>query len=112
MMFLTLLPATSQVHQTWVARYNGPGNAIDIGVSAHVDGNGYVSTVSSSNGGTPTGLDICVIKYDGSGNQLWVARYEGPGASNDIPRESLLDAAGNSYVTGGTSTDSATLKFN
>ncbi len=44
--------------------------------------------------------DYCTIKYDKSGNQLWVARYNGPGNYHDHPNTIALDPFGNVYVTG------------
>ena len=54
---------------------------------------------------------------DGAGSEIWVRRYNGPGAGADWATSIAVDAAGNSYVTGasfGTSTtkyDFATLSY-
>lgn len=85
--------------QQWVARYNGPGNGFDAGWRLALDtlGNIYVVGMSTGSG---TGYDFAVIKYDGNGNQLWAARYNGPGDDDDEGRDILLDTAGHVYVTG------------
>ncbi len=89
----------SNGNQLWVARYNGPGNGLDIAFALAVDtaGNAYVTGGSV---GAGTQGDYATVKYDSEGNQLWVARYNGPGDSYDSAAALVVDAAGNVYVTG------------
>ncbi len=104
-------------NQLWVAGYHGPGNGLD---HAHtdaiaVDAAGNVYVIGSS-WGLGTEYDYVTIKYDTSGNQLWVRRYNGPGNDRDIPFALAIDVAGNAYVTGGswglgTAYDYATIKY-
>ncbi len=100
---------------SWQARYNGPGNDDDEGSSIVVDdsGNVYVSGYSTGNDGDD---DFATIKYDSSGQQLWVARYDGPGNSQDRVSSMAIDDSGYIYVTGrsyGDTTDAdwATIKY-
>nr|MBA3726504.1 hypothetical protein [Armatimonadota bacterium] len=77
-------------------------------------GNVYVTGFSNGAGGFPN--DYATIKYDSNGNQLWVARYNGPGNSSDGASALAVDAAGNVYVTGtsygaGTGDDYTTIKY-
>jgi len=102
-------------NELWVARYNGPGNGIDVASSIALDkeGNVYVTGCSYGSG---THYDYATIKYDQNGNQLWVARYNGPGNSGDVASSIALDKEGNVYVTGysydsGTDNDYATVKY-
>jgi uncharacterized delta-60 repeat protein len=115
---ITLLIATSysQVHQEWVQRYNGPGSGTDFGISIAVDGSGNVY-VTGGSWGNGTGYDYVTIKYNTSGVQQWVQRYNGPGNGDDWTYSIVVDGSGNSYVTGysygnGTSWDYATIKYN
>ncbi|MEO0125933.1 MAG: SBBP repeat-containing protein [candidate division WOR-3 bacterium] len=86
--------------QLWVARYNGPGNAEDWARAVAVDNSGNVY-VTGSSAGSGTSWDYATIKYDANGNQLWVARYNGPGNYYDNAFDLAVDGSGNVYVTGG-----------
>src|SRR6266568_1554678 len=97
----------------WVARYNGPGNGYDEATAIAVDsfGNFYVTGASLGSGGN---LDYATIKYDSSGGQEWVARYNGPGNSADKAQAIAVDKLGNVYVTGWSydnNEDYATIKY-
>jgi len=107
----------AQVIQEWVSRYNGPGNGWDEITTMAVDaaGNIYVAGWSIGSG---TGSDFVTIKYDSSGVQQWVQRYNGPGNATDIAWAMVIDDSANVYVTGESSTsgttniDYATIKYN
>ena len=100
--------------EQWVARYNGPGNDWDGAEAIAVDGSGNVYVTGESVGSNL--FDYATIKYDSSGQQQWVARYDGPGNSWDTARAIALDASNNVYVTGSSlangGTDYATIKYN
>lgn len=101
--------------EQWVTRYNGPGNFIDIANAIAVDasGNVYVTGVSA---GTISLSDYATIKYNSSGQEQWVARYNGPVNGTDEAFSVAVDGAGNVIVTGqslsGTNYDYATVKYN
>jgi hypothetical protein len=104
-------------NQLWVARYNGPGNGMDAGYSIAVDGDGNVYVTGESDG-TYINFDpdYATIKYDASGNELWVARYNAQLWGHDRAFAIAVDGNGNAYVTGGsvvgvTSFDYATVKY-
>jgi len=69
--------------------------------------------------GSGTGFDYATIKYNSSGTQQWVDRYNGPGNGNDeivSPGAIAIDGSGNAYVTGESTNlngdyDYATIKY-
>jgi uncharacterized delta-60 repeat protein len=102
--------------EQWVARYNGPENSYDFAWSLALDGLGNVY-IAGTSWSSSTGYDYAIIKYDGSGVQQWVARYNGPGNATDDAWAVAVDRSGNVYVTGqsygsGTGYDYATVKYN
>lgn len=104
-----LSPAFAQVSEAWVATYNGSANAIALDKA----GNIYVAGTAKD---LDTLEDIITIKYDSNGNQLWVARYNGPGNGWDVARGLAVDTNGNVYVTGsslglGTDSDIVTIRY-
>ena len=99
----------------WTARYDGPATAYDGIRGIVVDNNDNVY-VTGRSFGSGTGADLATIKYDGAGNQKWVRRYSGPGASEDGAAGIALDSYGNVIVTGFISTkthgyDIVTIKY-
>jgi len=117
-MFITLLTISiySQVQQDWVQRYNGPVDSTDGASSIAVDGSGNVYVTGRSYG-SGTSWDYATIKYNSSGVQQWVQRYNGPGNGDDGAYSIAVDGSGNVYVTGvsdggGTYGDYATIKYN
>lgn len=105
-------------NQLWVAKYNGIGNNLDWPKDITVDGKGNVYVTGQSWGGDWLYNDIATIKYNSSGNQIWVARYNGPRRYSEEGKAITMDNAGNIYVTGTVySSDSrgqdyVTLKYN
>jgi len=102
-------------NEIWVARYDGSAGSDDypFGVAADASGNVYVTGASY---GIGTSADCVTIKYDAGGNELWVARYDGPVSNSDRCKSIALDAAGNVHVTGSSAgtngpTDFVTIKY-
>ena len=84
--------------EVWSATYDGPAHGFDAVNAIVVDnaGNVYVTGVSS---GT-SGFDYATVKYSATGQELWVARYNGPGDAGDAATAIAIDSDGNVYVTG------------
>ena len=85
--------------EQWVARYNGPGDAVDWAYSIALDNssNVYVtgrSTDKNSN------VDYVTIKYNSNGTEQWLVRYDGVANLHDEALAVSLDSQGNVYVTG------------
>jgi uncharacterized delta-60 repeat protein len=100
----------------WVRRYNGPVNGSDEALAIVVDGAGNVYVTGESYG-SGTSYDYATLKYDSSGNELWVERYNKLGNYWDEAYAIAVDSSGNVYITGrsygdGTGQDFATIKYN
>jgi hypothetical protein len=116
---LSSMPTFAQsVDTAWVRRYNGPGSNDDKASAIAIDGYGnvFVTGGSAQNHNYPYNSDYATIKYDPTGNQLWVKRYNGPGNGEDDALAIGIDGSGNIYVTGaspgnGTGNDFATIKY-
>ncbi|HYF33773.1 MAG TPA: hypothetical protein VD994_00675, partial [Prosthecobacter sp.] len=88
----------------WAQRYEGPAGKLDQFLSIGTDmfGNPVVTGYSQNANGT---LDTQTIKYAAAdGSILWQKRYNGPADSNDVPRQILVDPAGNIFISGYTTT--------
>jgi hypothetical protein len=111
--------AFSQVSRQWVRFYDdrpitqNSANSIvadELG-NVYVTGSGF--QLSSTNGWVG---DYVTIKYNPSGTEEWVVRYDGSNGM-DQSLAIAMDKSGNIYVTGysegnGTKTDIATIKYN
>jgi uncharacterized delta-60 repeat protein len=108
--------------QLWVRRYDGPyfANVFDEALDIKVDqfGNVYVTGRSAADNGESSN-DYATVKYDANGNELWAARYNGPGNFTDDAMALAVDASQNVYVTGYSASgsaescfDYATIKYN
>lgn len=102
--------------QLWVAHYNNGGSDRANAIAVDNSNNVYVLGQSF---GAGTFLDYALVKYNSSGVQQWVKRYNGTGNGDDIPLALIIDNTGTGaiYVTGkskGISSDYdyATLKYN
>jgi hypothetical protein len=101
----------------WTQTYNGISSQYDFANWVAVDDqeNVYVTGYSR---GLSYQFDIATVKYDSSGNQLWVARFDGSGNYNDEGHKVIATNDGYVYVTGyvnpfssGTRRDYVTIKY-
>jgi len=101
--------------QQWVQIYNGTGNNADLAISVAADGLGNVYVTGASMN-LSANFDIVTIKYNSSGVEQWVKRYDGPDNSSEFPTSMILDISGNVYITGrwtygGSISDYLTIKY-
>lgn len=100
----------------WTARYDGSRNEIAYALKVDDAGNVYITGASPVS--ADVNADYVTIKYDSSGNQLWLSRYAGIQGFSDDATGLALDNAGNVFVTGrvsqngGTFWDYGTVKYN
>jgi hypothetical protein len=100
--------------QQWVAGYDGTGNGNDESYAISVDSESNVYVTGRSKG-DDTSFDFATIKYNSSGTQQWIMRYDGYQNADEAYSISL-DYLGNVFVTGGsfgsgTKFDYLTIKY-
>ena len=85
--------------EQWVARYDGLASSYDDARAMVIDnaGNTYVTGYSVD---LATHEDYATVKYNASGEEEWVARYNGPLNRCDDASAITVDNSGNVYVTG------------
>jgi len=93
--------------EQWSARYNGPANGHDEARAVAVDNGGCVYITGRSDDPS-TLFDYATIKYNPTGETVWVRRFNGPASHEDEAYALAVDRDGNVVVTGG-SVASATL---
>lgn len=99
----------------WSKRYDGPANSSDYAQAVALDQHGHVYVAGHSSG-LATSLDAALVKYDQGGQELWVARYDGPFHRDDWAYDLDCDDQGSIIVTGysfgqGTEHDWLILKY-
>ena len=100
---------------SWVRRFDCLANGVEHACAMAMDdaGNLYVAGTSNCLG---VGHDYATVKYDSSGRELWVRRYNGPDDGPDVASAIAVDDYGNVYVTGtsrnsGSREDFVTVKY-
>ncbi len=100
----------------WSKTYNGTGNDYDRINAVKTDALNNVYVTGRSIGAGSNLEDVVTIKYDKSGIQKWIARYNGPSNGYDEGKAIAIDANRNVYITGSSGTTGAgndyiTLKY-
>lgn len=105
--------------QQWATRYNYAANRYEEPWDIIADslGNIYVTGQSQNTGNNSTPPDIATLKYNSSGVQQWVARYNSTSNLDDRGYAIDLDDTLNVFVTGYTTVSTgnrnyATIKYN
>ena len=101
--------------ELWTARYDGPASGHDVpqDVVSDAAGNVYVTGYSQ---GLEAGSDFATVKYDPTGRELWVARYDGTSSGSDSAGALALDPLGSVLIIGrsdgpGSESDYVTVKY-
>jgi hypothetical protein len=96
-------------HKIWLSQYHGaePGANQVNAMAVDSAGNPFLTGYSPGPG---SGNDIITLKYAGS-NLVWVARYNGPGNSDDVANSIVLDNTGGVYVSGYSATTNGGTEF-
>jgi len=102
--------------QQWAQLYNGTGNDLDRANAIAVDATGNVIVTGKSVGASTAAEDIVTIKYDNSGTQQWLNRYNGPSNGYDEGKGIATDPTGAIYISGysfttGSNNDYTTIKY-
>ncbi|NOS84288.1 MAG: T9SS type A sorting domain-containing protein, partial [Ignavibacteria bacterium] len=85
--------------QQWVKRYSGSAGLNAEGNKIITDNLNNIYVIGKSRE-TGSGYDVCIIKYDPSGNQLWLRIVDIPGSENVYIWEFISDGAGNLIIHG------------
>lgn len=106
----------AQINVLWESRYTSVGQNSDQAKKMALDGSGNIYVTGTSKTNAINGFDIVTIKYDPSGNELWAKTFNGSGSALDEARDIAVDASGNVYVTGyttssGVNFDYITIKY-
>jgi len=105
---LLVQSGSGQVTQEWARRINfgdAVGNDNIKGLAVDSQGNVFV-------GGTASSLvprmphRFVVVKNAPNGDRVWIGQYPGPNHTGCIAQDFVLDASGNTYLTGGHQPDS------
>ena len=109
----TTIKHNSSGDTLWLRTFIGPPDnysnpSKDYATSLVVDGSGNVYVTGYS--GSELGHDFVTIKYNSTGDSLWVTRYNS--GFDDYARSLAVDGSGNVYVTGTSGGDYATIKYN
>lgn len=116
--FATIAYEAETGAQLWLSRYDGPGGGADTERSMALSPDGARLYVTGETWATlGHGFDYATIAYDaGTGEMLWVRRYNGPSSRRDAATSVAVSPDGGAvfvtgYSWGSTSYDYATLAY-
>jgi uncharacterized delta-60 repeat protein len=84
----------------WSSRYKSSQSNDSYAAAIVNDGAGGVIVAGFSDLEGGAGYDYSTISYAFTGSQVWEARYDGPGISDDAATAAAADKSGNVYVAG------------
>jgi len=99
--FVFCTSSSSQVTEEWVKHFNGVSNAQDFptGIAVDNSGNVYITGISIGVGSTVNPWDIVTIKYNSTGEEVWVRTF-GLDNRREEANDIKVDNVGNVYITG------------
>jgi len=114
--FLTIKYSAATGDTVWTQRYNGFGFGNDIPRSLVLRAANEVYVAGSSRGDTGAD-DYLAVKYNASGVEQWVSRYDGPAHSDDEAYDMVLNGSSTVFITGksiqsGSFNDLVTIRIN
>jgi DNA-binding beta-propeller fold protein YncE len=106
----TVAYRASDGSELWVAGYHGPVDGSNGGTAIGVSPDGSRLFVTGQSAGeSPYHVDYATVAYDAAtGGELWVSRYDGPAAKDDIPTGVGVSLDGATVVVTGTADGSGT----
>jgi putative pyrroloquinoline-quinone binding quinoprotein len=104
--YVTVAYSAGTGRQLWARRYNDPRNGNDGARSLAVSPDGTRVFVTGYSWGRPVQNDYVTVAYRaGTGRQLWVRRYNGPGQSEGGAGSIAVNSRGTAvFVTGAAGT--------
>lgn len=107
---------TASGSQIWIQYYNGTNSTNDVASAVCLDASGNVYVTGGSEGTSGALIDMVTIKYNSSGAQQWVSRYNYAN-SVDIPVAIALTSSSKVVVSGSSgstylSWDYTTIEYN
>ena len=86
--------------QQWVARYSGLLESTNFAFDLAVGKGGDVVVTGTGSDSSGAAFDYITVKYNNTGAEQWVARYNGSGNGGDFAAAAAIDSSGNVFVTG------------
>lgn len=106
--FATIAYDTADGSELWVARYNGPDDHHDSSKSMAVTPDGALVVVTGDSPGLGSARDFATVAYDATtGDEVWIARYNGPANAADWAKVVKASPDGDTVIVTGHSVDEA-----
>lgn len=97
-------------NRIWAVRYSSFGNNYDAAYSIAMDSSENIFVTGPSYNNLTNAIDCITIKYDSSGNQQWISRFQA--GLMCIGYQVRTDKWGNCFVTGKGNVGIFTVKYN
>lgn len=89
--------------QQWVKTHAGTGGGSDAGSAISLDNSGNVvvaGTVDADTSVVTINNNMCLLKYDNNGNNLWDTIFNGSNNADDIATSLAIDNSNNIFLAG------------